>query len=129
MSSIEYLRVGEADYLTERDYRYSKDEYAEIVGHIPARSAQLTLTGSGVQLSVVSTADELNDVDQPKILGYDGEATVSIDATTETIVLSAGTGVVSVPSDVSADSLTIETESLGEHPIRHDSLTVDTAQL
>jgi len=133
MSSIEYQHTDGDDYITELDYRVSKDDPAKIQGHIHYRHSRLSVSLSSDASTLTVTVEILNglsvlrdDLTQNK-LPYDGTATVQLvghSAVDVTITDGSGQSQVDV-SSITSGNLRVTMTALSDSPVESDTTTVD----
>jgi len=136
--NIEYVRETGDDFVTERDYRWTGGEYAEIRGHIPYRRLQVTPTdgtlisdGSATETITVTVVDGLEiargtSPSNATVLDYDGDVMLSVDGSQTVKTLSNGSVSFDVTTTKSAGSeIKIIAESINNHPTDRDSAVVE----
>lgn len=133
MSSTEYTHNDGDEYVTE--LIHTDTQTAEVYNHIPYRQIRVSLSDrqllndnsatATVTIDVVSGLDVARG-DDPTLLDYSGDVTLSVDGNETTKALTNG----SVEFDLSTDKpvgseVEIVAESLADHPTESDSATIE----
>jgi len=133
MSSTEYRHEAGDDYVTE--ITHTDTQTAEAYGHIPYR--QFSVSMSDGQILNDATATETVTIkvvsglniasgDEPSVLDYSGEVSVSVDDQQTTKTFTNGTVSFDLKTDKPAGSeIEIVAESLTNHPAESDSATIE----
>lgn len=133
MSSTEYTHNDGDDYVTE--LVTTDAQTAEVYGHLPYRvlqvgvsDSQLTNDGTDTETVTVEVVSGLDVArgDDPTVLDYDGDVTISIDGNETTKALTNGTVAFDLTTDKPAGSeIEIVAKSLADHPAESDSATIE----
>jgi hypothetical protein len=133
MSSTEYQHNDDDEYVTE--LTHTDTQTAETYGHIPYRQLRVSLSDGQISndgtdtvtvtVEVVSGLDVARG-DDPTVLDYDGDVTLSVDGQQTTKTLTNGTVSFDLTTDKPAGSeIEILAESLADHPAESDHATIE----
>lgn len=139
MSSTEYVRNDNDDYVTERVT--TDTQTAEVYGHLPYRVVTVTPSdgevlndGADVETVTVEIVDGLSvaretNPDAASTLAESGTVTLSIDGATIDVTISDGIGTKDVTTTKAAGStIDVETVAYDSGPIEGDSAAIEVIQ-
>lgn len=133
MSSTEYTHGAGDEYVTEEVT--TETQTAEVYGHLPYHVFRVSLVdgslvndGTDTETVTVKVVNGLDVArgDDPTVLDYDDDVTLSVDGQQTTKILTSGSVEFDLTTDKSAGSeIEIVAESLADHPAESDSATIE----
>jgi len=133
MSSIEYKHNDGDGYVTE--LTHTNTQTAKTYGHIPYRQLRVSLSDSQLPndgtSAVTATIEVVSGLDvargnDPSVLNYDGDVTLTVDGQKTTKTLTNGSVSFDLTTDKPAGSeIEVVAESLADHPAESDRATIE----